>query len=378
METRDRIGIVAVTVLLAAAIFTFIYMCQSGSLPLITYAQSVRESQNISASGDASQFFEDSDEENDDIIYRLPLAEGVSEDDVDISMNYVIDTLYLNISGIDDKYLSSHPLSGSSTHINDLIFVGDQSGYGYEITFDAVYDYTTYVEGGNLCIKLMDPHELYDFVVVIDPGHGGSDSPGTVWNGVLESEITLDIGNEIMEYKDELAQMGIGLYTTRTQDVYTYLRGRVAMANEMNADLFLSIHCNALNGYGDNETSGVESLYNQKDKTGASRALAMLCSTMVSGVVDARDRGALKGNDVYIVRKSKVPVALCEVGFMSNVRECYLLQTKDYQQKLAKGFIDTIKYVYENGLDTESALESSDADSYTDEADESIVSNEND
>ena len=83
------------------------------------------------------------------------------------------------------------------------------------------------------------------FVVVLDAGHGGKD-PGRPTNfGYKEKDIALDIalkvGNNLEKYKD------IEVIYTRTTDVFIELRQRAKIANKADADLFVSIHCNAHN-----------------------------------------------------------------------------------------------------------------------------------
>ena len=377
MNYKDSIGISILAGILSTMIFVFLFLCADGRLPIKTLAQIAKEKEvKTEASGDAGGYFAPLEDEDDDgLTFKLPLADDLTQDAVEVSMDYVTRTMSISIEDATASDMSAHPLSGSSTHIDDMVFEGDDNYMYYEITFDDYYDYIVAVEDGDYCIKLTDPHELYDYVVVVDPGHGGEDSPGTVWNGVIESEITLDIGNAIMEYKDELAeQYGIGLYTTRTKDIYTYLSGRVDMANGMDADLFISIHCNSASGtWTDNSISGVEGLYNEEDKSGKSYALAALLSEYVSNAVNARDRGAAKGNSVRIIRDAKVPVALCEVGFMSNTYELNMMQSEEYQKKLARGFCDAILYAYSNGLEAYLPDESGDAG----EASEELVDTEN-
>ena len=375
MERRNQITIVTAVLALTAAIFIFLYLSVTGKTGLMTYAQSMElQRQALVASGDAGGYFE-AVEDVDELEFAVPMADGIGKDNIKAYMNYVTDTLYIDIMGADDTYISEHPLSGASTHIDNLLCVMTGDRVGYEITFDSAYDFETSVKDGMFYVSLAEPHELYDYVVVIDPGHGGTDSPGTVWNGVNESALTLQISEKIMEYKDELADMGIGLYTTRTQDVYTYLSGRADMANDMNADLFLSIHCNALT-YSSNDTYGVETLYSQSDTTGRSKALAKLCSSRVSATTGARNRGVVKGDEVYIVRSADVPVALCEVGFMSCANELSLLETESYQEKIAEGFYDVIVQTFRKGFKIIDA--SGDASENSKEATNTIVDLEND
>ena len=76
---------------------------------------------------------------------------------------------------------------------------------------------------------------------MIDPGHGGKD-PGTVHNGVIEREVTLDIAKRVGSI---LAGKGIQVHYTRTDNTWVSLSTRSYMANQARADVLLSIHVNA-------------------------------------------------------------------------------------------------------------------------------------
>lgn len=83
------------------------------------------------------------------------------------------------------------------------------------------------------------------FIIVIDPGHGGRDG-GASYGGVLEKDVVLEVA---MDLRDRLQHRGhIHVYLTRTTDVYLTLEERVSIAERMNADLFISVHADALPG----------------------------------------------------------------------------------------------------------------------------------
>ena len=80
-----------------------------------------------------------------------------------------------------------------------------------------------------------------DFTVVVDAGHGGKD-PGNTGNGYLEKKIALNIA---LKLGKELESQGINVVYTRKKDVFVNLVERANIANKANAQLFLSIHCDA-------------------------------------------------------------------------------------------------------------------------------------
>src|SRR6187401_335838 len=78
-------------------------------------------------------------------------------------------------------------------------------------------------------------------VVVLDPGHGGTDR-GAKWGGVSEKALTLSIAKRVERH---LKSRGFATAMTRRTDVYRSLGGRAAIANGFGRSVFVSIHCNA-------------------------------------------------------------------------------------------------------------------------------------
>lgn len=90
--------------------------------------------------------------------------------------------------------------------------------------------------------NIMDANNSGSGIVVIDPGHGGKD-PGAVANGIREKDINLKISKELAS---QLRAKGISVRLTRTDDRYLRLRERTELATKWNAEVFVSIHANAL------------------------------------------------------------------------------------------------------------------------------------
>lgn len=164
--------------------------------------------------------------------------------------------------------------------------------------------------------------------VMIDPGHGGED-PGTTSGTVDEKEITLETA---LLVKDYLEECGVNVIMTREDDTFINKYDRAALANEKEADLFLSIHCNYLE---DNpEISGVETYYMENADDG--RKLATAVHEQVLAVTGADDM-YVRTNDFVVIRETNMTAALIEIGYLSNVQDVKRLSGKEYQQKMAYG-----------------------------------------
>ena len=176
------------------------------------------------------------------------------------------------------------------------------------------------------------------FIVVIDPGHGGRDPGGIGWFGVQEKEITLAIA-KLIEL-EALSEPRLRIILTRRRDVYIPLRERTALADRLGAALYLSIHANI---HDDWRVKGIETLLPKSWKGKSSRSLALARHLQANLVEElgSRNRG-VKYQRLYL-RWSRVPAALVEVGFLSNPEEVRKLQSLPYQIRIARAILAGIK-----------------------------------
>ncbi len=184
---------------------------------------------------------------------------------------------------------------------------------------------------------------LADKLIVIDPGHGGSSS-GALGRGdglVYEKDVTLAIA---LKLRKELENAGARVVMTRDKDVDVPLYDRPRLANEIGADLFVSIH-NDSNGRS-NSASGTSTYYHLGDPN--SRALAACVQKEVTAVSGLPSRGVLSDGIMYqngfaVLRASKMPAVLCEVAYINNARDRAALTSSDFQQRVAQAMCDGLR-----------------------------------
>lgn len=276
---------------------------------------------------------------------RIRLPEGIEGDSVQVSNDYVTQTVRVLIPGTDAAYFDSYPITGSSSYIDNLSYA-KQNGEGLiEIVTDRVYELDTTYDENYYYFNFLTPQEVYDKVVVIDAGHGGR-APGATKQGVKEKEIDLAIVLQLQKIFEECGE-NIGVYYTRTDDSNPTFDQRVQLANKANADLFISIHNNSTRSGRMSGTNGTQVMYSET--SAESEAFAKICLEEVTSALESRNKGLVEGNSIYIIRTSEVPVALIEVGFMTNQAELDLLRTEEYQRQAAEGIYAAILRAFEEG-----------------------------
>jgi N-acetylmuramoyl-L-alanine amidase len=211
------------------------------------------------------------------------------------------------------------------------------------------------------------------FTAVIDPGHGGELSGATSPRGDLEKDLTLQIARRV---KRRLEGLGGKVVLTRTADLRVPLANRAAVANALDADLFVSIHLNSMpTEAARRASSGVETYFLSADASDAGAeaaaarenadrlagepapdpndAVARILDDLESAAVlsgssrlayavhdrlvstlKAEDRG-VKQAPFYVLAGARMPAVLLEVGFISNEAEAARLRSPDHQERIA-------------------------------------------
>jgi len=178
------------------------------------------------------------------------------------------------------------------------------------------------------------------YKVVIDPGHGGSD-PGAVGiNGLRETDIVLEISKNVSEF---LTKKGVKTILTRKEERTLDLQPRVSKANNSRSNAFVSIHANATRGKR-SDVNGIETYYYSGSR-GYSLAKNIHKQILIASS-QSPDRG-IKKSRFYVIRKSSMPAALVEIGFVTGLYDSALLRQKAYRDQMsfaiAKGILNYLK-----------------------------------
>ena len=212
--------------------------------------------------------------------------------------------------------------------------------------------------------------------IVLDPGHGGHDSGAVGQTGLKEKDVVLAVGLKLRELVRE--ELGLDVVMTRSTDVFIPLEERTAIANKVNADLFVSIHANAAPN---RVASGIETYYLNLAKTEKVAQLAAkengttlekvstlqailfdlmanyklndsahlaeavqrsLVKTVKSEHSDTRNLGVKQG-PFYVLVGASMPSILVETAFISNSTEEQRLKDATFQDILAHGILDGIR-----------------------------------
>jgi len=233
----------------------------------------------------------------------------------------------------EDEYIKGIEILNDKDNCTQIIISGN-----------AVLGYIIEEDEQNIYVEAKPPRDVYDNIVVIDPGHGGID-PGTESFGAYEKNINLRISEKVISLLDK--NPDIKAYSTRIDDIKIPLNQRVNFSNWL-GDLFVSVHINANKRYPD--VNGVEVYYYNRKNTErelkSEKYAQMICDS-IANATGAKNRG-IKNEYLEVISTNNVPAVLCELGFITNYQESLKLGDYDYQWKIAHGIYDAIVEIFNN------------------------------
>lgn len=190
-------------------------------------------------------------------------------------------------------------------------------------------------------------------IIYLDPGHGGPDG-GAVGKELLEKDIALDISLILRDY---LQEQGALVLLTREEDRdlasddtkgYSKrksedIRKRVELINESEADVYISIHLNAIPS---SRWRGAQTFFEGNYKE--NEEFAKFIQDELRRNLENTDRKAKPISGIYLLKHAKKPGALVEVGFLSNPSEEQLLSQEEYRDKVAASIYKGILRYFSN------------------------------
>ena len=252
-----------------------------------------------------------------------------------------------------EQYFVSEPLLTSDEETDDPLrkmtasctLQEDGSYEVYvELLLDKTYAYNVYETEKHYFIALREAKSVYDSIVVLDAGHGGWDTGTLSADGKgYEKNINLQV---LLYLEEMLTARRFKVYTTRTTDRYIGHRERIALANALEADMFISIHCSNVDQ--DAEANGTEVLYAEQELAGSTKlkakALARICAEKLTEMMPSENGVVwVPDEEVTVLQEAEVPAVQVEL-------DMELLQTEEGQKAAAQALCDAVMDAYHSTL----------------------------
>ncbi len=177
-------------------------------------------------------------------------------------------------------------------------------------------------------------------VVMVDPGHGGTDSGDRSPLGSLEGDLCWDICAHLAA---TLGQAGARVRLSRTEAEGPDAAERARRANDSGAEIFLSIH---LNSHSEPTAEGASTYYFPRAQSGEMLAESIKNNLVELGLRDCRSHA----RSYSILKETRMPAVLIEPAFITNPDEAKLLEDPGFRRMIAQAIATGVRRYFEDGL----------------------------
>jgi N-acetylmuramoyl-L-alanine amidase len=277
---------------------------------------------------------------------KIPLAEGTDISRISDEDDYFNNRFVFIIPGDQRAFLDANPIVSTNSSITSI--TKELNAQGDTVIIMKCKKLQTYrmsFTKDALCLKTGNPKDIYRYIVVMDAGHGGKD-PGAQYYGKNEKDLNLAVAYEKIDRF--FVKSDIKAYYTRKDDTFMELKDRAAFAGKVGADMFVSVHMNALPS--NKAIYGTSVYYSSSNKT---KMNSVMTSSKMAGVfqydltteLGMNDRSK-KDSAFYVCKNNVVPAVLIELGFMTNKSEFDKLASDDFQLAAAQNIFGSIEYIF--------------------------------
>lgn len=284
--------------------------------------------------------------EIDNTPLKITLPSGVRLSDISSEDNYHNKQISIRIKGDHRSFFEQNPIANTYENVANIkVSYSASKGTEILITTNVIQGFEYTIVDGKLQVTIDRPSAIYDKIIILDAGHGGKD-PGAVKGNTQEKAINFKVLNEYA--KDYFTDSGIKVYYTRIDDTLIPLADRASFAKQVEADFFISLHCNSSTSSAARGTSVYYSSTNTS-KTSSGLTSKILANTLVNNLsksLGTRNLGIIDKGFV-VVRDNSVPAVLIELAFLSNPSDLSILTNPTYQKKAAKTIYDTVASLFE-------------------------------
>ena len=283
---------------------------------------------------------------------EMVLNKKITEDNIEYNHDRATNTFTLKIPTTYGEFGQGDFKIGDK-YIEKINIAKKDDKYVVTIKVYLACDFVVNCESKKVTIKIVKRDSSKNIIIVVDPGHVGKGGVGAAYGGVIERTINTSVANKLIKLLKQLDNVEV--YTTMGLN-YVTLYEATGYANDIGADLFISIHCNAaVSATGEplENATGIETYYALKETDSnygiTSQKLAQFIQNSLIDNTDAKDRGVIRRDTLAVLRTSNMPAMLTELGFMSSSKELEKLTDNNYQQKCAQGIyegiVDAIEYM---------------------------------
>lgn len=262
---------------------------------------------------------------------------GLSKDNIKIKDDYrnrkIIVTLPNNYQ---ELYPDGIMNIGNPTIDRVVVKSGDKTEF--TIHENTVLAYDIIEDEENITLVFMRPKEKYGKIILLDMGHGGRDG-GASANGLIEKQLNYEQGMGVYNLLKQ--DPNIKVYITREDDSYPTNPDRAKLANDIGADIFVSMHNNSVTT---STPNGTEILYSTKDPR--SKEMAEILQRNMVSRLGTFDRKTKPRPGLVVLNSTNMPAVLVETAFITNPVDAERLKSPEFNRLVSRVVYDSIVEIF--------------------------------
>lgn len=294
---------------------------------------------------------EEGDDNNEDVIdttYSLKIMcpDGVKFSSIKDTDNYLSRKFSITIPGDHINYFSNNPIQKNNSAITNVSTSLSGGNTIITVSTNKVQGYKLVNNGSYIGVIVDNPSKIYNKIVLLDPGHGGS-APGASNGAYQEKDITLKIlYTAAKKYFDG---SDIKAYWTRESDAYVDNMDRARFSAEVEADFYISLHMNSATS---SSAYGFEVWYatgnTSSTRSGLTSAkLAKIFNERMFAKLNLGTNRGVKTNAWTVCHYNSVPAILVELAFISNSSDLNKIKDSTFQDKTAAAIYQICQEVFQ-------------------------------
>uniref|UniRef100_UPI00286F4446 N-acetylmuramoyl-L-alanine amidase n=1 Tax=Anaerosporobacter sp. TaxID=1872529 RepID=UPI00286F4446 len=287
-------------------------------------------------------------DETSELSLKIALPSGVKYSQVTTEDLYTKNQFKIIIPGDYVSFYNENPVKSYSSMISKTSVSLNSSGKTeILVTTLTLQGFRLSEEDSFIGVEVANPRDIYDKIVVLDAGHGGTDT-GAIGSGVYEKTLTYNILCKYAKEYFDGSDSSVKAYWTRTTDTFITLDDRAAFAEKVGADLFISLH---MNSHTTATPQGTETYYSTVNNKTASSGLssAKLAEIFQNGIIDTFGftNRKVKTANYVVIKNNTVPAILIELGFISNSSDLAKINNATNQKKYAAKLYQLVEEVFD-------------------------------
>ncbi len=281
---------------------------------------------------------------------KVLLPDKVTYSQITTTDQYWNQKFLIIVPGNQVSFYKEHAPVDNSSSVTKISVsqTSDKKNTQIVVTTKGLKGYKLEKGSGYFTVRVGNPKDIYQNIVLIDAGHGGKDG-GASKNGLKEKNLNLTIGYNLINTYFEKKNSPVKAYWTRHNDTFVNLYERPTYSKTYQADLFVSLH---MNSAGSSTANGTEVYYsssnNSKSFSGInSKLFAQKMKDTLVSTLGTKDRGVKQAGFV-VIKQNTVPAILIELGFVTGSTDSKNLKKEAFQKKSAKTIYQGICSTFES------------------------------